>query len=133
MKEFCAIILSELGIKEILNTRKRIMKYYLAPMEGITTYVFRHAYHKTYHPMDKYFTPFIVPHKQKGMSEREWGELNPEHNAGMYVVPQILTNDAEDFVKTAKMLYEYGYKEANLNLGCPSKTVVWVATQMRPP
>lgn len=100
------------------------MMYYLAPMEGITTYVFRHAYHKNYRPMDKYFTPFIVPHKHKGMSEREWGELNPEHNAGMYVVPQILTNDAEDFIKTARMLYGYGYREVNLNLGCPSKTVV---------
>lgn len=100
------------------------MKYYLAPLEGITTYVFRHAYHKIYRPMDKYFTPFIVPHTQKGMSEREWSELNPEHNAGMYVIPQILTNNAEDFIKTAKMLYGYGYPEVNLNLGCPSKTVV---------
>ena len=74
--------------------------------------------------MDKYFTPFIVPHTQKGMSEREWSELNPENNAGMYVVPRILTNNAADFVKTAKMLSEYGYPEVNLNLGCPSKTVV---------
>ena len=101
-----------------------IMKYYLAPMEGITTYVFRHAYHKVYRPMDKYFTPFIVPHTQKGMSAHEWSELNPENNAGMHVVPQVLTNNAADFVKTAKMLYDYGYTEVNLNLGCPSKTVV---------
>ena len=93
------------------------MKYYLAPMEGITTYVFRHAYHKVYRPMDKYFTPFIVPHTQKGMSAHEWSELNPENNAGMHVVPQVLTNNAADFVKTAKMLYAYGYTEVNLNLG----------------
>ena len=101
-----------------------IMKYYLAPMEGITTYVFRHAYHKVYRPMDKYFTPFIVPHTQKGMSAHEWSELNPENNAGMHVVPQVLTNNAADFVKTAKMLYDYGNTVVNLNLGCPSKTVV---------
>lgn len=100
------------------------MKYYLAPLEGITTYIFRRAYHKTYRPMDKYFTPFIVPHTHKGMSTREWSELNPENNRDMNVVPQILTNNVADFVKTAKMLYGYGYEEVNLNLGCPSKTVV---------
>ncbi len=100
------------------------MKYYLAPLEGITTYIFRKAYHKVYRPMDKYFTPFIVPHTHKGMSTREWSELNPENNKDMNVVPQILTNHVDDFVKTANMLFDYGYKEVNLNLGCPSKTVV---------
>lgn len=33
-------------------------------------------------------------------------------------------NSAEDFIKTAERLQEYGYEEVNLNLGCPSKTVV---------
>lgn len=42
----------------------------------------------------------------------------------MHAVPQILTNCAEDFVQTAKKLEQYGYKEINLNVGCPSKTVV---------
>ena len=39
-------------------------------------------------------------------------------------MPQILTNCAADFIKTAKNLQEYGYEEVNLNLGCPSGTVV---------
>ena len=42
----------------------------------------------------------------------------------MYVVPQILTNDAEQFLTTCNMLSELGYQEVNLNLGCPSRTVV---------
>lgn len=42
----------------------------------------------------------------------------------MYPVPQILTNKAEDFLRTAEKLEAYGYKEINLNLGCPSKTVI---------
>lgn len=100
------------------------MKYYLAPMEGVTTYVFRKAYHNTFYPADKYFTPFLVPHVNKKFSEKEWNELNPENNREMYVVPQILTCQAEDFVRTAKVLKEYGYQEVNLNLGCPSRTVV---------
>lgn len=48
----------------------------------------------------------------------------PENNEGMYAVPQILTKNAEDFIQTAETLQEYGYNEVNLNLGCPSKTVV---------
>lgn len=100
------------------------MKYYLAPMEGITTYVFRNAYHNTFCPADKYFTPFLVPHVNKKFSEKEWNELNPDNNRELYVIPQILTCQAEDFVRTAKVLKEYGYQEVNLNLGCPSRTVV---------
>lgn len=100
------------------------MKYYLAPLEGITTYVYRNAYHKYFRPMDKYFTPFIVPHKEKKFNTRELKELSPEHNQGLNVIPQLLTNNAEDFLKTANDIVAMGYDEINLNLGCPSKTVV---------
>lgn len=100
------------------------MKYYLAPLEGITTYIYRRAYHRYFRPMDKYFTPFLVPHTKKDFNTREKNEILPEHNVGMYLVPQILTNNAEDFLRTSKRLKEYGYEEVNLNLGCPSKTVV---------
>ena len=47
------------------------MKYYLAPLEGITTDVYRRAYHAHFRPMDKYFTPFLVPHTKKGLSAKE--------------------------------------------------------------
>lgn len=100
------------------------MQYYLAPLEGITTYVYRNAYHKYFRKMDKYFTPFIVPHKDKKFNTRELKELSPEHNQGLNVIPQLLTNNAEDFLKTAKEIVQMGYDEINLNLGCPSKTVV---------
>lgn len=100
------------------------MKYYLAPLEGVTTYVYRNAYHHFFRPMDKYFTPFIVPHLNKKFSTREMKELSPENNQGLFVVPQLLTNNAEDFVKTANDIQAFGYEEINLNLGCPSGTVV---------
>ncbi len=99
-------------------------KYYLAPLEGITTYVYRRAYHTYYKSMDKYFTPFFVPHTKKGFNTRETQEILPDNNEGMYLVPQILTNDVEGFLQTVEKLKVYGYREVNLNLGCPSKTVV---------
>lgn len=100
------------------------MRYYLAPLEGITTYIYRNAYHKCFRPMDKYFTPFLVPHSKKGFSAREQKEIMPEHNEGMHVVPQILSNHAGDCLQTIEKLKCFGYREINLNLGCPSKTVV---------
>lgn len=48
----------------------------------------------------------------------------PENNKGINLVPQILTNDSEGFILTAKKLKQLGYNEINLNLGCPSGTVV---------
>lgn len=99
------------------------MKYYMAPMEGVTTYIFRRAYHNHYEPMDKYFIPFFVPHLQKKFTSKEKNELDLEHNKGMTVIPQILTSNAEDFIRLARNIQELGYEEINLNLGCPSKTV----------
>lgn len=100
------------------------MKYYFAPMEGITSYIYRKAYHQIFYPMDKYFTPFLVPNQNHCLKAREINDILPEHNEGLYVVPQLLTNDAEDFIWAAKELKNYGYQEINLNLGCPSATVV---------
>lgn len=95
----------------------------MAPMEGITNYVYRNAYHQYFHPMDKYFTPFISAKPNKRLSSKEVNEILPETNKGMYIVPQIMTKNAQDFMQTAEILMEYGHRELNLNLGCPSGTV----------
>ncbi|MGL5259585.1 MAG: tRNA dihydrouridine synthase [Lachnospiraceae bacterium] len=100
------------------------MKYYLAPLEGITTYIFRNAYYKYYGEMDKYFTPFISPNQNRAMSTKERNDILPEHNKGLTIVPQVLTNKSKEFLTVEKELREYGYQELNINLGCPSKTVV---------
>lgn len=100
------------------------MKLYFAPMEGITGYIFRNAHYHHFKGIDRYFTPFITTHKNKELTSRERNDILPEHNEGIPLVPQILSNDGEDFAKTARLLYNMGYGEVNLNLGCPSKTVV---------
>ncbi|WP_055070184.1 tRNA dihydrouridine synthase [Clostridium massiliamazoniense] len=100
------------------------MKYYLAPMEGITGYIYRNTYEKFFHDIDKYFTPFIVPNKSKSFKTKELRDLLPENNEGINIVPQILTNDSEGFIYISKKLQQLGYNEINLNLGCPAGTVV---------
>ena len=41
------------------------MQFYLAPMEGLTGYVYRNAYHKYFPAADRYFTPFITNKKMQ--------------------------------------------------------------------
>lgn len=99
-------------------------KDYMAPMEGITNHIYRKAYQEFYHSMDKYFTLFLAAKQNKRLSAKEIREVSPETNEGLTVIPQILGNNAEDFIQLAKILRdEYGHKEINLNLGCPSGTV----------
>ena len=102
------------------------MKIYMAPLEEVTEYIYRNAYHAFFSPMDKYFAPFIAAKQNKGrlFNYKEKKNILPENNQGLYLVPQILTNNSEDFLRTVKGLEEYGYTEVNLNLGCPSRPVV---------
>ena len=101
------------------------MEFYFAPLEGITGYIYRSAHHAFYGGMDKYFTPFLSPNQNRAVSPKEMKDIMQEHNRGMNTVPQILTNQAGYFLRAALELKEkYGYGEVNLNLGCPSGTVV---------
>ena len=102
------------------------MKIYMAPLEGVTGFVFRNAYEEFYGKgrVDKYFIPFISPNKSKGYTTREQNDIRPEHNVGINTIPQIMANDPGLFLEAAAMLKGMGYKEINLNLGCPSGTVV---------
>ena len=97
------------------------MNYDLAPMEGITTYIYRTTYEKYYGGIDRYYTPFLA---SMHLSTREKNEVLPEHNAGITVIPQILSNRADEFLEITQALHSYGYDTVNLNLGCPSGTVV---------
>ncbi len=97
----------------------------MAPLEGITGYIYRNAHSAYLGKLDKYFTPFLSPHGEKeNLTHRERNDVAPEHNMGLNVVPQILTNKSSQFIRVAKYLQDLGYKEVNLNLGCPSGTVV---------
>ena len=103
------------------------MKIYFAPLEGITNHIFRNTYEKIYGSaqttIDKYFAPFISPSEQYVMIPKERNDLLPENNTGLYLVPQILTGKSDLFNKALGELIAMGYREVNLNLGCPSGTV----------
>ena len=99
------------------------MRYYFAPMEGLTDSIYRRLHHKYFPGLDRYYTPFFSPTMHQHLTPREERELPLADTLGFALVPQILTKVPEDFLWMAGVCRDRGYKEVNLNLGCPSGTV----------
>ena len=97
----------------------------LAPMEGITGHVFRRVHAECFGALDCYYTPFLPPPRVGNrFGGKAFKEVDPANNQGLNVVPQLMSKNADEFVWAAQVLAEMGYREVNLNLGCPSGTVV---------
>lgn len=100
------------------------MRYYFAPMEGITDSIYRAVHHKYFPGLDGYYMPFLSPTMHRTLSHKEQRELPRADSVPFRAVPQILTKNADDFLWAADLCAERGYDEVNLNIGCPSGTVV---------
>lgn len=96
---------------------------YFAPMEGVTDAIYRQVHHAHFTGPVKYFIPFISPTQNLVLTPRERKNVDPQVNAGLPVVPQVLTKNAGHFLWAANLLRDMGYEEVNLNAGCPSGTV----------
>ncbi len=101
-----------------------MMKYDFAPLESITTFRFRRLHREMFSGVDRYYMPFLSACHTESLKKRELLDIDPENNAGIPAVPQILTGRGQDFIWAAELLYEKGYREINFNLGCPSNAVV---------
>ena len=100
------------------------MRYYFAPMEGLTDSVYRRLHHQHFGGVDRYYMPFLSPTIHRALTNREDRELPFAESVPFAAVPQILTKVPEDFLWAAQVCRDRGYEEVNLNIGCPSGTVV---------
>lgn len=98
------------------------MQIYLAPMEGITGYIVRNAFYHQFGGIDKYFTPFIPAAKR--MNRKILRDLDPANNEGICLVPQLIFSTSDEIQDMVWQLQDLGFSEININLGCPSGTVV---------
>ena len=99
------------------------MRYYFAPLEGITDSIFRSLHSKYFPGIDRYYTPFLSPTVHRGLTAREAREIPKADTLTYEAVPQLLTKVSEDFLWLAGVCADLGYQEVNLNIGCPSGTV----------
>ena len=99
------------------------MKYYFAPLEGLTDSIFRRLHREHFPGLDRYYTPFLSPTVHRSLTPRESREIPNADTLGYSCIPQLLTKNPEDFLWMAHQCRDRGYEEVNLNLGCPSGTV----------
>ena len=100
------------------------MRYYFAPMEGLTDSIYRRLHHKYFPGVDRYYMPFLSPTIHRSLTHKEDRELPLAGSVDFAAVPQVLTKVPEDFLWAAEVCRDRGYDEVNLNIGCPSGTVV---------
>ena len=100
------------------------MRYYFAPMEGLTDCIYRRVHHEFFPGMDAYYMPFISPTQHRCLTHREARDLPLVDSVPFRAVPQVMTKVEEDFIWAAQQVADRGYDEVNLNVGCPSGTVV---------
>ena len=100
------------------------MRYYFAPMEGLTDSIYRRLHHKYFPGVDRYYMPFLSPTIHRTLTHKEDRELPMADSVPFCAIPQILTKVPEDFLWAAQVCRDRGYGEVNLNIGCPSGTVV---------
>lgn len=100
------------------------MHYYFAPMEGLTDSVYRRLHHQYFGGVHRYYMPFLSPTMHRTLSAKENRELPMADSVPFAAVPQVLTKVPEDFLWAAQICQDRGYEEVNLNVGCPSGTVV---------
>jgi tRNA-dihydrouridine synthase len=91
---------------------------YLAPLQGFTDFVYRKAYSEIFQGIDAFFIPYISEKNNQILKKYE-KEIHPENNPQIRVIPQVLAGSADEMLFLSKILEDKGYKEINLNLGCP--------------
>ena len=94
-------------------------KVSLAPLQGFTNYHFRNAFVKCFSGVDRFYSPWIRYDGKGEIKKSQIRDVDPENNAGIDLIPQIMCKEASDFVNLSKYLDKLGYSEVNWNLGCP--------------
>jgi tRNA-dihydrouridine synthase len=102
-------------VKKLFPAQPLIM----APLRGFTDVVFRNVFQKHFVGIDQAVAPFVTSIKGRRIKPAHLQDLAPEENRRLPVVPQILSKDADEFVRLAETLVDLGYREINWNLGCP--------------
>ena len=96
-----------------------IMEVYLAPMQGLTDWIFRESFYEHIGPFDKAFSPFIRVQNGDFYHPSQCNDILPEHNTFQKPVPQFLGNDGASFKHFEELCLKQEYTEVNINLGCP--------------
>ena len=95
-----------------------MLPLYFAPLQGFTEDTYRRIHHELVGGITAYYTPFLRL-EHKGIRTKDARDVRPEFNAGVPIVPQVIAKDGEEFSFLVDYLYDLGYREMDVNMGCP--------------
>ena len=90
-----------------------------SPLQGFTDFRFRNAFHHYFGGIDTFYAPYIKMNGKMVIKNNYKRDLNPENNTVPDLIPQVMTNNPDEFVFALNYVKSLGYKELNWNLGCP--------------
>ncbi|WP_372792356.1 tRNA dihydrouridine synthase [Lutibacter sp.] len=90
-----------------------------SPLQGFTDFRFRNAFNNYFGGIDTFYSPYIRLNGKLVIKPAYERDILPENNVELEVIPQVITNDADEFLFVANYVKQLGYKELNWNLGCP--------------
>ena len=90
-----------------------------SPLQGFTDFRFRNAFQHYFGGIDTFYAPYIRLNGKLKIKQSYQNDLQSENNTTLKVIPQVMTNDPDEFLFVVKYVQSLGYKELNWNLGCP--------------
>lgn len=91
---------------------------HFAPLQGYTEVIYRNAHAACFGGVDTYYTPFVRLEKGR-FRRRDVRGMEPENNKVPHLVPQLIASSFEKAETILALFIEKGYREADINLGCP--------------
>ena len=95
-----------------------MLPLYFAPLQGFTEDSYRRIHNELAGGVTAYYTPFLRL-EHKGIRAKDARDVRPEFNTGVPIIPQVIAKDGEEFTFLVNYLTELGYREIDVNMGCP--------------
>ena len=95
---------------------------HFAPLQGYTDAIYRSAHARIFGGIASYYTPFVrLEHGD--FRRKDVRELDADNNRGVNLTPQLIASTPEKILRIVALFIEKGYKNVDINLGCPFPTL----------
>jgi tRNA-dihydrouridine synthase len=94
------------------------MKIFAAPLQGYTTALWRHHHAEICGGIDRYYSPFVRVERGEPR-QHDMRDIISPLNANHNLTAQLIFKDIAEFRMLVDAITAVGYREIDLNMGCP--------------
>ncbi len=95
-----------------------MLPIYFAPIQGYTDAIYRRVHHNVVGGVEGYYTPFVRVESNE-IRNKDLRDIATQNNSGLPIIPQIIFNGRKEFEYLVDKIEALGYKQIDLNMGCP--------------